>query len=176
MRRGGRLRTSGSSRFPKIDFPGGDDRTRLPARRRRRWRREITDKIEEAVNTIAGIDELRSISSEGVRRCSSVRAREGHRRGRAGRARQASTVTRAICPQGIEPPVVSKVDPDAAPILYVACRAERPTSASMTEFADKRVRRAAREHLRRRAGDASSAAASARSTCGSIRCAARATA
>ncbi len=27
---------------------------------------EITDKIEEAVNTISGIDELRSISSEGV--------------------------------------------------------------------------------------------------------------
>ena len=27
---------------------------------------EITDKIEEAVNTISGIDELRSTSSEGV--------------------------------------------------------------------------------------------------------------
>ena len=27
---------------------------------------EVTDKIEEAVNTISGIDELRSTSSEGV--------------------------------------------------------------------------------------------------------------
>src|SRR4051794_29508148 len=56
----------GVDRFPKVDFPSIAVITRLPGAAPEEVETDITDKIEEAVNTISGIDELRSISSEGT--------------------------------------------------------------------------------------------------------------
>ena len=56
----------GIDRFPKVDFPTVAVVTRLPGAAPSEVESEITDKVEEAVNTISGIDELRSTSSEGV--------------------------------------------------------------------------------------------------------------
>ncbi len=56
----------GVDRFPKVDFPTVVVTTRLPGAAPEEVETEITDKIEEAVNTISAIDELRSNSSEGV--------------------------------------------------------------------------------------------------------------
>src|SRR6187401_3660222 len=56
----------GLDRFPKVDFPTVVVTTRLPGAAPEEIETEISDKIEEAVNTISGIDELRSTSSEGV--------------------------------------------------------------------------------------------------------------
>ena len=102
---------------------------------------EITDKIEEAVNTISGIDELRSVSSEGVsHRRSSVPARQGHRRRRAGSARQGQRRAAAAAAGPIEQPRVEKFDPDAAPVLSIAVSANQPIR-EITENADKVLRR-----------------------------------
>ena len=79
----------GVDRFPKVDFPIITVTTRQPGSAPEEIETEITDKIEEAVNTINGIEELRSISSEGISQVFiQFRAGEGRRRGRAGRARQ----------------------------------------------------------------------------------------
>src|SRR5439155_22001820 len=56
----------GVDRFPKVDFPTVLVTTIQPGAAPEQIETEITDKIEEAVNTISGIDELRSTSSEGV--------------------------------------------------------------------------------------------------------------
>ena len=56
----------GVDQFPKIDFPAVVVLSRLPGASPEDVETEITDKIEGAVNTISGIDELHSISSEGV--------------------------------------------------------------------------------------------------------------
>src|SRR6186713_3261809 len=56
----------GLDRFPKVDFPTVVVTTRLPGAAPEEVETEITDKIEEAGNTISSIDELRSTSSEGV--------------------------------------------------------------------------------------------------------------
>ena len=56
----------GLDRFPKVDFPTVVVITRLPGAAPEEVETEISDKIEEAVNTISGIDELRSTSSEGI--------------------------------------------------------------------------------------------------------------
>src|SRR6478752_2451539 len=56
----------GVDQFPKIDFPTVVITTIQPGAAPEQIETEITDKIEEAVNTISGIDELRSTSSEGV--------------------------------------------------------------------------------------------------------------
>ena len=56
----------GVDRFPKVDFPTVLVTTVQPGAAPEQIETEITDKIEEAVNTISGIDELRSNSSEGI--------------------------------------------------------------------------------------------------------------
>src|SRR6476661_1627400 len=56
----------GVDRFPKVDFPTVAVITTLPGSAPEEVETDLSDKIEEAVNTIAGIDELHSISSEGV--------------------------------------------------------------------------------------------------------------
>ena len=57
----------GVDRYPKIDLPTILVTTVQPGAAPEQIETEVTDKIEEAVNTISGIDELRSSSSEGVR-------------------------------------------------------------------------------------------------------------
>ena len=56
----------GVDRFPKIEFPTVVVTTVQPGAAPEQIETEITDKVEEAVNTISGIDELRSTSVEGV--------------------------------------------------------------------------------------------------------------
>ena len=56
----------GMDRFPKVDFPVVSVIARLPGAAPEEVETQITDKIEEALNSLSGIEELRSISSEGV--------------------------------------------------------------------------------------------------------------
>src|ERR671932_994545 len=52
--------------FPKVDFPTITVTVVNPGASPREIETEITDKVESSVNTISGIDELRSTSVEGV--------------------------------------------------------------------------------------------------------------
>jgi len=56
----------GVDRFPKVDIPTITITTRLVGAAPEEIETDISDKIEEAVNTISGVDELQSISSEGT--------------------------------------------------------------------------------------------------------------
>src|SRR5437016_159742 len=56
----------GVDRFPKIDLPTITVTTLNPGASPQEMETEVTNKLEEAVNTISGIDELRSTSVEGV--------------------------------------------------------------------------------------------------------------
>ena len=56
----------GVDRFPNVDIPTISVTTRLPGAAPEQIETEVTDKIEEAVNTISGIDTLTSTSSEGI--------------------------------------------------------------------------------------------------------------
>src|SRR5690349_9923821 len=55
----------GVDRFPAVDLPTVGVRTTLPGGAPEDVEAEITEEIEEAVNTVAGISELRSVSSSG---------------------------------------------------------------------------------------------------------------
>ena len=56
----------GVDRFPKVDFPFVVVTTTLSGAAPEEMETEVTDKIEEAVNTISGIEQLISTSSDGV--------------------------------------------------------------------------------------------------------------
>src|SRR3954464_4602841 len=55
----------GVDRFPSVDLPTVSIRTTLPGASPEETETEVSEVIEEAVNTVEGIDELRSISGNG---------------------------------------------------------------------------------------------------------------
>ncbi len=130
----------GVDQFPNIDVPYVIVTTRLDGAAPEEVETDITDKIESAVNTIEGIDELRSTSSEGFSQVIIQFKIERTADSAANDVRDKVNNVLRLLPKGIDPPVVSKVDPDAAPVLLVALRSQLPVR-DITEMADKSVRR-----------------------------------
>jgi HAE1 family hydrophobic/amphiphilic exporter-1 len=130
----------GVDRFPKIDFPVVMILTTLPGSAPEEVETEISDKIEAAVNTISGIDELRSISAEGVSQVIVSFVLEKDVNVAAQEVRDRVSAVLRNLPAGIDPPVVTKMDPDAAPVLTLAVSGTG-TPREVTEFADKILRR-----------------------------------
>jgi len=131
----------GLDQFPKIDFPTILITTRLDGSAPQEVESELTDKIEGVVNTISGIDELRSISSEGVSTVIVTFTLDKDVDVAAQEVRDHINNVLPNLPKNIDQPVVSKVDPDAAPILLVTLRGPGSTIRDLTEMADKKVRR-----------------------------------
>ncbi|HEX2488654.1 MAG TPA: efflux RND transporter permease subunit, partial [Blastocatellia bacterium] len=127
-------------RFPRVEFPTITVTTRLPGAAPQEIETEITDKIEEAVNTISGIDELRSTSSEGVSLVFVTFELERDLDEAAQDVRD--KINRALpnLPDNIEQPTIEKLDPDASPIMTISIASNR-SLREMTEYADKTLRR-----------------------------------
>src|SRR5689334_4032823 len=130
----------GVDRFPKVDFPTVVVTTVQPGAAPEQVETEVTDKIEEAVNTISGIDELRSTSSEGVSLVvvSFVLDKDGDVAAQEVRDKINGVLPQL--PKTIQQPRVDRFDPDSAPVLSIALTANKPIR-DVTEYADKVLRR-----------------------------------
>ncbi|MFO0599649.1 MAG: efflux RND transporter permease subunit [Myxococcaceae bacterium] len=131
----------GVDQFPKIDFPVVAITTIQPGASPEDMEREVSEKIEGAVNTIAGIDELRSTTSEGVSQVIIQFILEKNVDIASQEVQQKVNSVLAELPRGIDPPVVLKFEPDAQPVLFVALRAEGKSVRDVTDIADRIVRR-----------------------------------
>ncbi len=130
----------GVDRFPNIDFPVVIVTTVLPGAAPEQMESEVSDKIEDALNSIAGLDELRSNNFESL---SVVVARFDLDKSTAEAAQEVrDRVNRilSLLPRDIQQPRVERVDPDAAPVMYIALSGPR-TTRELTEYASRRVRR-----------------------------------
>ena len=125
--------------FPKIDFPTITITVINPGASPEEIETEITEKIEEAVNTVSGIDELRSSSVEGVSQVFvqfilekdvNIAAQEVENR--------VQTVIPNL-PDTAEQPTVQKLDSDAAPVLRISISAPT-TLRDVTETAKNKVK------------------------------------
>jgi len=130
----------GVDRFPKIDFPTITVTTRLIGAGPEEMETEVTEKIEEAVNTISGIDQLTSTSSEGISIVVVQFALEKDGDVAAQEVRDKVNTVLAELPRAADPPIVEKIDPDSAPVLSIALSGSAPTR-DITEFADKTLKR-----------------------------------
>src|SRR6185369_3630149 len=128
-------------RFPNVDFPIVQVVTTLPGAAPEEIETELTDKIEEAINTINGIEELRSISTEGVSQVIVSFHLDKDVNVAAQEVRDHVSTVLPNLPEGTKAPVVNKLDPDAAPVLFVALQSGRPIR-EVTEYADHEVREA----------------------------------
>ena len=130
----------GLDQFPNIDLPFVLVTTTLDGAAPEEVETDISDKIEGAVNTVDGIDELRSTSSEGFSQVAIAFKLDKPSDIAAQDVRDKINNVLRDMPRGIDPPIVSKVDPQAIPVLLVALRSRAPMR-EVTEIADKRVRR-----------------------------------
>ncbi len=130
----------GVDQFPKVDFPMIVISTVQPGAAPEQIETEVTDKIEEAVNTISGIDELRSTSSEGVSlvMVSFVLEKDGDVAAQEVRDKVSAVMSRL--PKTVQQPRIDRFDPDAAPVISIAVTANKPVR-DVTEYADKVLRR-----------------------------------
>ncbi|MEN9800084.1 MAG: hypothetical protein RL653_3781 [Pseudomonadota bacterium] len=134
-------RQLGVDQFPKIDLPVVAITTLQPGTSPEDMEREVSDKLEAAVNTISGIEELRSISAEGVSQVILQFQLEKNVDVAAQEVQQKVTAALGELPRGIDPPVIQKLEPDAQPVLFIALRAPGKTVREVTEVADHLVRR-----------------------------------
>ncbi len=130
----------GVDRFPKVDIPMIVITTVQPGAAPEQIETEITDKIEQGVNTISGIDELRSVSSEGVSQVMVGFLLDKDTDVAAQEVRDKVNGVLPRLPKTIQQPRVDRFDPDAAPVLSLALSANRPVK-DITEYADKVLRR-----------------------------------
>ncbi|HEX8155356.1 MAG TPA: efflux RND transporter permease subunit, partial [Thermoanaerobaculia bacterium] len=129
----------GVDRYPSVDLPTVSVRTALPGASPEEVESLITQQIEEVVNTVDGIDELRSVSGPGTSNVIATFKLDRDLETAAQDVRdRVSTVVRQL-PEDATPPVVSKFDNDSSPVLTIALSGER-SLRELTELADKTVR------------------------------------
>src|SRR4051812_29854078 len=130
----------GVDRYPKVDIPTVLVTTIQSGAAPEQVETEISDKIEEGVNTISGIDELRSVSSEGISQVMISFLLDKNPDVAAQEVRDKVNGVLPLLPKTIQQPRVDRFDPDAAPVLSLALSANKPVR-DITEFADKVLRR-----------------------------------
>ena len=129
----------GVDRFPAVDLPGGRINARRAGASPVEMESEVAQPIEEVVNTIEGIDELRSVNGSGssfvvvtfnLNRDIDVAAQDVRDR--------VASVVREL-PRDMDPPTISKSDTDQQPILSIAVSGQR-SRRELTEIADKIIK------------------------------------
>jgi len=129
----------GVDRFPSVDLPTVRIMTRLPGASPAEMESLVSQPIEEVVNTIEGIRELRSINGDStsfvivtfeLNRNIDVAAQDVRDR--------VATVLRDL-PEDTDPPIIAKTDSDQAPVMTLAVSGPRSVR-ELTEIADKIVK------------------------------------
>lgn len=125
--------------FPKIDLPTITVTTVNPGAAPQEIETEITDKVEAAVNTVSGIDEIRSTSVEGVSQVFITFLLEKDPNIAAQEIRDKVELVIPDLPETAETPTVQKLDPDASPVVAIVVAAPMPLR-DITEIADKKIK------------------------------------
>ena len=124
---------------PRLDLPFVFITTTLRGASVEEVETQVTRPIEEAVNTIEGIDELRSMTSEGVSR---VFIRFMLSKSPDVAAQEVQNKVNAMVaqlPRGVTLPVIDKLDEDASPVLTVVVSGKRDLR-EITELARRRIK------------------------------------
>ncbi len=127
--------------MPDVELPILTITTEFPGASPEAVERELTRKIEEAVNPIAGVRHVYSTSREGL---SSVMV-EFHLQVRINEASQEVrakiNAVRRELPEQIKEPVIQKMDFGAMPVVALAVRSPTLTARDLTTVVDRKVKR-----------------------------------
>ncbi len=129
----------GVDQFPDVEIPVVTVTTTLRGASPEEIETQVTKLIEDAVSTAEGIDELRSTSLEGVSvvTVNFLLDRDRDQATQDVRDKVAAAVKNL--PEGSDPPVVTRFDTTAIPVLTLAVSSDRRDLREVTELARKQV-------------------------------------
>jgi HAE1 family hydrophobic/amphiphilic exporter-1 len=125
--------------FPDVDFPVCTVTTVLPGASVEEMETTVTKPVEDIINTVSGIDELRSITQEGV---SIVTVQFLlSKNGDVGTQEVRDKVNTILSdlPDGTEPPIIDKFDTGSMPVMTIAISGRRDFR-EVTEIARKQIK------------------------------------
>jgi HAE1 family hydrophobic/amphiphilic exporter-1 len=125
--------------FPKVDMPVVTVTTTLPGAGPEEMEAQVTKPIEEVINTVSGIDELRSVTREGLSQIVVQFKLEKDLGIAAQEVRDKVGSVLAKLPDDTDPPIVEKFDVDASPILTLTVSGFQSLK-ELTEIAEKKVK------------------------------------
>ncbi|MBK9061805.1 MAG: efflux RND transporter permease subunit [Acidobacteria bacterium] len=127
--------------FPDVEIPVLSIFTRFPGASPETVEREVTKKLEQAVNPISGVKHVFSTSREGLSTVIVEFNLEVKINDAAQDARSKISAIRNDLPQGIEEPVIQKLDIGGMAVVSLAVRSDAMTPRELTTLVDRRVKR-----------------------------------
>ncbi|HZW36465.1 MAG TPA: efflux RND transporter permease subunit, partial [Candidatus Deferrimicrobiaceae bacterium] len=126
--------------FPKVDFPVVNITTKLVGASPEVIEVDVTNTIEEAVNTISGVKAITSRSMEEYSIVTVEFYLERNLEQAAQDVRDKVAAVRNQLPRDTEPPVIEKISPEDQPIVWIAVWGDR-SIRDLTHYADKVLKR-----------------------------------
>ena len=127
-----------SALFPNVDFPMVTVKTIYPGVEADTIESQVTEKIEEAISRIGGVDSITSTSSDGV---SVVIVKFFLERDIDEATNDVrDKVSAVMLPKDAQTPLVSKLDIGGAPVINVFLTAKKDTLQNLMVFADEKVK------------------------------------
>ena len=127
--------------FPDVEFPVVTVITAYPGASPETVEREVSKRIEEAINTVEGVKTIESTSQEGLSSIVVQFHLEVSTQTASQDIRSKIAGIRGNLPLEIEEPIVQRLDPAEMPILSVAVEASGLSRQAATTFAEKVVKR-----------------------------------
>lgn len=127
-----------SALFPNVDFPIVTIKTVYPGAEAGTVESQVTDKIEEAVSSIGGVDNIISTSSEGISVVTVKFFLERDINEATNDVRD--KVAAVIMPKDAQTPLVSKLDIGSASIINIFLTAKNESMQNLMLFADEKVK------------------------------------
>ena len=129
----------GVDRFPAVDLPTVTVRTTLPGASPEEIETLVSQPIEEVVNTVDGMDNLRSVSVQGASIIiATFKLNRDIETATQDVRDRVATVIKDL-PPDTKPPVISKVNNDNTPVITIALSGPH-SIRELTEYADKIVK------------------------------------
>ncbi len=129
----------GVDQFPDVEIPVVTVTTTLRGASPEEIETQVTKRIEDAVSTAEGIDELRSTSLEGVSVVTVNFLLDRNRDQATQDVRDKVAAAVKDLPEGSDPPVVTRFDTTAIPVLTLAVSSKARDLREVTELARKQV-------------------------------------
>lgn len=133
-------RKLGVDLFPKVEFPIVNITTTLRGASPEEVESQVTKRIEEAVNTVSGIDDLRSTSAEGVSLVTVQFLLEKDAEEAAQEVRDKINRVLGQLPRDADPPVIEKLATDASPVVTAVVSSNRDLR-EITKLVDDRIKK-----------------------------------
>jgi multidrug efflux pump len=126
--------------LPDVEYPIVNVQTVFPGASAEVVETEVTEVLEEEINTIEGMKTLSSTSAEGVSIVTAEFQLERNVDFALQDVRASISRVRGQLPDDVDDPVVQKVDPDAQPIIWIPVRNPMEEITRINEVAENMVR------------------------------------